>query len=135
MKIGVLLDSLRLDMEAGLAAASELGADGVQIYATRGDAHPKRLAGARRSALKKRLEDLGLEMAAVCGDFGGHGFQISSKNPARIDDSMRVMELALDLDCNVVTTHIGVIPDDQSHERRLARARRKARPWSRPLQA
>ena len=117
MKIGVMVESFRLDLARGLEAAREVEADGVQIFATGGEVAPGALDRQQRIALRRRLDDLGLELAALCGDFGGHGFTIESDNPKRIDDSCRIMDLALDLGCRVVTTHVGVIPSDASHPR------------------
>lgn len=39
------------------------------------------------------------------------------KNPALIEESKRILELAKDLETDVVTTHIGVVPEDKSHPR------------------
>lgn len=117
MKIGVMVESFRAGLDGGLVAAKELGADGVQIYVTSGETHPDNLKGSARAALRRRIEQMPLELAAVCVDFGGHGFTHAEGNPKRIDDSRRAMELAMDLGCNVVTTHIGVVPQDRSHPR------------------
>jgi len=124
MKIGVMVESFRIGLEAGLRTAAELKVDGVQISATSGEMHPAKLQGRARANLRKRLDDAGLEISALCGDFGGHGFQVAAENRQRIEDSKRVMELAIDLGCRVVTTHIGVVPADRSHPRHgiLARA-------------
>jgi len=124
MKIGVMVESFRIGLEAGLRTAAELKVDGVQISATSGEMHPAKLQGRARANLRKRLDDAGLEISALCGDFGGHGFQVAAENRQRIDDSKRVMELAVDLGCRVVTTHIGVVPANRSHPRHgiLARA-------------
>lgn len=117
MKIGAMVESFRLDLFGGLKAAAELGVDGVQIYATAGETHFSRLAGARRVELRRALADHNLALAALCADFGGHGFQVAEENARRIDDSKRVMELGLELGTRVVTTHIGVVPSDPSHKR------------------
>ncbi len=117
MKIGAMVESFRMGLEGGLRAAAELGVDGVQIYATHGDMHPDNLKGAARTALRRRIKDLGLEIAALCGDFGGHGFQAAEGNPQRIEDSRKVLDLAVELGCPVVTTHIGVVPDRADHPR------------------
>jgi len=117
MKIGVMVESFRAGLDGGLAAAAEVGADGVQLYCTRGELHPDRLDAAGRTALKKKIADHGLELAAVCGDFGGHGFAVAEDNPQRVADSKKVMDLALELGASVVTTHIGVVPQDSSHPR------------------
>jgi sugar phosphate isomerase/epimerase len=123
MKIGVMVESFRLGLAGGLKAAAELGADGVQISTTSGDMHPAKLKGRARTDLRRQVADLHLEISALCGDFGGHGFQVASENKARIEDSKRVMDLALELGCRVVTTHIGVVPADRAHPRYAVLAR------------
>ncbi len=112
-----MVESFRAGLEGGLAAALEVGAQGVQMYATAGETHPDAMNRSARAELRKRVADLGLEFSAICADFGGHGFQIAEDNPKRVEDSKKVMDLALDLGCNVVTTHIGVIPAGKSHPR------------------
>ena len=117
MKIGVMLESFRVGLDDSLEAAAEIGADGIQLYATGGETHFSKLLGPAGRSLRGKVEDLGLEFAAVCGDFGGHGFQVAADNAQRVEDSMRVMDLALELGCSVVTTHIGVVPADKSNPR------------------
>ena len=46
-----------------------------------------------------------------------HGFGDPAKNPGLIEDSKRILDLALELETNVVTTHIGVVPADPAHPR------------------
>lgn len=117
MKIGAMVESFRLGLEGGLKAAAELGVDGVQIYATSGEMHPDNLNAAARDKLRRNLKEKNLELAALCGDFGGHGFQVAEENAKRIADSKKVVDLAVDLKCRVVTTHIGVVPATASHPR------------------
>ncbi len=54
-------------------------------------------------------------VSAVMGDLGGHGFARPADNAWKIEKSKRIMDLALDLDTHVITTHIGVVPDQDSH--------------------
>lgn len=117
MKIGVMVESFRLDLEKGLQAAAELQADGVQLYTVSGEMHPAKLTPARRAELRRRIEGFGLEISALCGDFGGHGFQEAEANAKKIEDTERVVDLALDLGCRIITTHIGVIPSGARHPR------------------
>jgi sugar phosphate isomerase/epimerase len=119
-KIGVMLESFRLGLGGGIQAAAQLGVDGIQFYATGGETHFSKLRGPALADVRARLGDAGIEVAAVCGDFGGHGFEIAAHNRRRIDETKRVIELARKLDCRVVTTHIGVIPGDPHHPRRSA---------------
>jgi len=117
MKIGIISDSFRLDLKGGLKKAAELGAHGVQIYAVSGEMAPENLDARQRKDLKAYIADLGLEVSALCGDMGGHAFQNPEENPYKVERSCRIMDLALDLDCRVVTTHIGVVPGDVNHPR------------------
>jgi sugar phosphate isomerase/epimerase len=54
--------------------------------------------------------------SALCGDFG-KGFANPALNPALIEQSKRIVDMALDLETNIVTTHIGVVPTDKNHDR------------------
>ncbi len=116
MKIGIMSDSLKLRARAGIAKARELGADGVQVYAVRGDICPENLGASARVDLKEYCVGLGLEISALCGDLGGHGFLRKDENIAKIEKSNAVVDLAVDLGTSIVTTHIGVVPQDTASE-------------------
>lgn len=116
-KIGVITDSFRLGLYDSIAKAREVGADGIQIYATSGEMAPENLQGSKRRELLDIIKSSGLVISALCGDLGGHGFMDAEDNDWRIEKSKRIMDLAQDLETNVVTTHIGVIPEDEKHPR------------------
>lgn len=111
-KIGVIVDSFKVSVREGLVKAQEVGADGVQMYAVDGEMAPERLNGAQRKELADMIRSLGLDISALVGDLGGHGFQDAKDNPWKIEKSKRILDLAVELGANVVTTHIGVVPDD-----------------------
>lgn len=113
-KIGVIVDSFGVGVREGLKKAQLAGVDGVQIYATQGEFSPQQLSAADRTEYKKYIADLGLEISAICGDMYGHGFQDAALNRQKIDQSKRIMELAKELGTNIVTTHIGIVPDDRN---------------------
>lgn len=113
-KIGVIVDSFGVGVKQGLLKAKEVGADGVQIYAVKGEFDPANLSAAARKEWKAYIASLGLEISALVGDLGGHGFQDPAQNKEKIEKSKRIMELALELGTNVVTTHIGIVPEDKS---------------------
>ncbi|WP_059049259.1 sugar phosphate isomerase/epimerase family protein [Paenibacillus senegalimassiliensis] len=113
-KIGVIVDSFGVGVKEGLRKAKGAGAEGVQIYAVSGDMDPAVLTGAARKELRTYIESLGLEISALCGDLAGHGFQDAAANPAKIEKSKRILDLAVELGTNIVTTHIGIVPDDSS---------------------
>ena len=116
MKIGVITDCFKLSLEDNLKMAASLGFDGVQIYATIGEFSPN-MSKEKRREIKNLLNSLGLEVSALCGDMGGHGFQIEKDNAERVEKTKAIIDLACDFDTKVVTTHIGVIPADKSHPR------------------
>ncbi|MDD3242726.1 MAG: sugar phosphate isomerase/epimerase [Eubacteriales bacterium] len=114
--IGVMNDSFRLPLREGLKKAAELGAQGVQMYAISGEMAPENLGPQQRRDLLHYMQDLGLVASALCADLGGHAFTRAQENPGKIERSKRIIDLALDLDCCVATTHIGVIPEDFASE-------------------
>jgi L-ribulose-5-phosphate 3-epimerase len=115
-KIGVIVESFGIGLREGLIKAKELGADGVQIYAVQGEMDPANLTPQGRKDLKSFIDGLGLEVSALCGDLAGHGFQDRHANPEKIEKSKRILDLALDLGTNIVTTHIGIVPDPKEEE-------------------
>lgn len=114
--IGIITDSFRTDIRTALEKAAALGADGVQIYATRGKLSPEQLTPAGRRELLDMVKSNGLVVSALCGDLGC-GFHRPEKNPGLIEQSKRILDLAKDLETNIVTTHIGVVPADPAHPR------------------
>lgn len=115
-KIGVIVDSFRVGVREGLMKARVLGAEGVQIYAVKGEMDPDGLNAAKRKEWRDFIASQGLEISALVGDLGGHGFQDKLANPAKIEKSKRILDLAVELGTKVVTTHIGVVPEDVNHE-------------------
>ena len=114
--IGVILDSFQKSIPESLKIASEMGAKGIQVYSTYGDLSPKKLVGSQRRDFLNMVKDHGLVISALCGDLG-HGFGDAQKNPQLIEDSKRILDLAKELETNIVTTHVGVVPEDPEHPR------------------
>lgn len=114
--IGVMIDSFRLPLDEALDSAVRVGAQGFQMYAVHGDHTPEALTAEKRRELLKKVKDKGLHFSALCGDLG-HGFGDKELNPDLIERSKRILDLAKDLETDIVTTHIGVVPNDKNHER------------------
>ena len=114
--IGIILESFRKSIPEALKTAADLGAQGIQVYSTYGELSPKNLTGSKRREFLSMVKDHGLTISALCGDLG-HGFGNAEKNPQLIEDSKCILELAKELETDVVTTHIGVVPADHNHPR------------------
>ena len=114
--IGVMLDSFRLDTKSAILKAKEIGADGLQMYSTTGENSPENLVGAKRKELLDFVKSNGMVFSAICGDLG-KGFYDPEQNKVLIEKSKRIMDLAKELESDVVTTHIGVVPADKNNDR------------------
>ena len=115
-KIGTLADWFGKGIIEGIRESERCGASGVQLYAWN-EFDPKNLSAELKREVKETSGECGQEIVALCGELGGHGLEIGSDNPGKIDYLKRVTDLALDLDCRIVTTHIGIVPEDTASEK------------------
>ena len=116
MKIGVRPGSFRLPFKEAVIKARDMGAKGLQPYVTGGDLAPENLTADDRKAVLKFVRDNGLVFSALCADFG-MDFSAYGENDAEIKRTMSMMDLAVDLGTNVITTHIGHVPEDENSEK------------------
>lgn len=115
--IGVMLHSFRCELREAVEKAAKIGAQGIQLLATDAwEYTPDTLVGDKRKELMSIMEANGLCFSALCGDFG-IGFANSEKNPELIEKSKKILDLAKELGTNIVTTHIGVVPEDKTSDR------------------
>lgn len=115
--IGVIIDSFRTNIFTAVKKAAEVGAQGIQVYATKGEMSPTQLVGSKRREFLDIVKSNGLVISALCGDLGGGGFIHKDLNRERIDYSKRILDMAKELETDVVTTHIGVVPENPEHDR------------------
>ena len=114
--VGVMTDSFGTDFKTAVEKAAKMGAKGVQTYCTRGEFAPEVMTDAKAKEILDIVKSNGLVFSAICGDLG-HGFGNAEQNPENIEKSKRIMELAKILECDIVTTHIGVVPTDKTIDR------------------
>ena len=81
--IGVILESFKLGRSEAIRKASEIGAKGIQMYATEGQNSPENLTKTDRIELRREVEANGLIFSALCGDLG-RGFGNKELNPTLI---------------------------------------------------
>jgi len=115
-KIGTLSDWFGKGIIEGIKESQRCGAEGVQLYAWN-EFDPRTLNAELKRAVKETAGDCGQGIAALCGELGGHGLEIAADNPGKIDYLKRVTDLAVELNCPVVTTHIGIVPSDVGSEK------------------
>ena len=108
-KIGAILDSFNTDIRTAVIKAKEIGAEGFQVYTTYGEMSPEEMTAEKRREFLDYIKSYGLVVSALCGDLGGHGFMLPEENGWKVEKSKRILDMAKDLETNIVTTHIGVI--------------------------
>ena len=114
--IGVIINSFRTDTRTAIEMAAKLGAQGIQMYSSRGEDAPEFMTREQRRELLDIVKSNGLKFSALCGELG-EGFFRPERNPILIEQSKRILEVAKELETDIVTTHIGVVPADPAHER------------------
>jgi len=128
MKIGVLLESFRIDLKEAVVRAAALGVQGIQAYAVDGELAPENMNDAKVREWLDLVKSHGMVFSAICGDLGatpeavGSGFEIAQENKWRIQRSKEIMDLAKRLECDVVTTHIGTVPAEECEKKEIMRA-------------
>jgi len=119
MKIGLIADSFRIGLEDSIKAASDLGVSGVQKYMSFGDMTPDTLTPSRIKEIKDIMSSNGLVFSAICGDFG-----LDLDDETIVERSKEVLYKAKELDCHIVTTHIGHLYETE--DTRMEKIRRNA---------
>lgn len=116
LPIGIIADMLRMPYRESIEACAKLGAQGVQLYAVEGELAPENVTKESLAEKVQILKDNGVAVSALCGDLGGHGFARKDDNVWKVEKSKRIIDLALNMGTNIVTTHIGVVPHDENSE-------------------
>lgn len=117
MKIGVMIESFRKEFPEALKDASALGITGVQKYFTQ----DYDMTDAQTKELLDMVKSNGMVFSALCGDFGC-GFTDPEKNPDTIEKSKKVLYKSLQLECGIVTTHIGQVPTEENRQKEIMRS-------------
>jgi sugar phosphate isomerase/epimerase len=119
MKLGVITDCFKQDLNSNIVKAKNVGVKGIQVYAVSGEFCPENLTEDKINDFIKTVKENNLVVSALCGDLGGHGFEIEEDNEIKIEKSKKIIDLANRLNVGVVTTHIGVIPENDTNPRYL----------------
>ncbi len=115
-KIGTLADWFGVGLIEGIRQSQRCGATGVQIGATN-ELDPRTITKDQIAKVKAVARECGQQITALCAELGGHGLEIAADNPQKLDYLKKTVDLATELDCNVLTTHIGIVPSDKKDEK------------------
>jgi len=118
MKIATFADWFGVGTIEGIRESARVGAQGVQLFAWK-ELNPFEVTKDKVSDVRNVSQDESQTITALCGELsavnpGGHGLEVAAENPPLVDYLKRVFDLAAELNCNVITTHVGIIPDDKS---------------------
>ena len=112
MKIGVIVETLQLPLKQGIECAARLGCEGIQTYATNPEFNLLERSAAEALEMRKFIHANNLQLTSVTGDLPGHGYTDAAEIPERVRCMKRFIDMALEMDCQIITNHIGVVPDD-----------------------
>lgn len=115
-KIATLADWFGVGLIEGIRTSQRCGAEGVQVYAA-DEFDPRTVSRDMISAVRQTARDCGQTVTALCGELGGYGFEKVEDNADKLSYLKKVIDLADMVDCHIITTHIGVVPDDKSDPR------------------
>ncbi len=113
LKIGAMTESFRRPFPEAVKLAAKLGAQGIQTYAN-GEVLRARMTSAEIAETKRIVSGEGLVFSALCGDVGCRMYYKPEECRALIEDEKRMLETARELGTPIVTTHIGVVPEDEN---------------------
>lgn len=114
MKIAVMNSSFRKNFRSTVKTTAQMGIHGMQINLN-GGFDVDKLNERKIQNMMRLLEKNDIEITAYCGDLGGHGFMVEKDNAYKVPKTKRMIDLAKKTGVPVVTTHIGIIPQDKSH--------------------
>ena len=110
-KIGTLADWFGVGLLEGIRESQRCGAQGVQIYAWN-ELNPMEITAAELAKIKAVAVECGQEITALCAELGGHGVEIAADNEKKLAYLKRTVDIAGELGCNIITTHLGIVPED-----------------------
>jgi sugar phosphate isomerase/epimerase len=115
LRKAVRLQSFGLPFRAALESAARIGAEGIEINA-RTEVLPHELTRTGVRQIRKMLDDFRLKVACIWMPTR-RGYANSDELDRRLDATRAAMSMAYDLGCDVVSNHIGEIPEEESPER------------------
>lgn len=116
LKIGTFADWFGVGLIEGIKQSQRCGAQGVQVYAWN-ELDPAKVTAADIANVNKTAHDHSQQIVALCAELGGHGLEIAKDNDKKIEYLKRTVDMAIDLNCGILTTHLGIIPEDEQSDK------------------
>jgi sugar phosphate isomerase/epimerase len=113
LNIGVRLESLRLSLREGIRKAASIGFKGFQADATRGELSPINLSATGRRDFLRFITTYKIQLSSLCGKVAPSFTNVNELDEI-IEKTKAIINLAVDLRTNVVTTAIGIVPGDEN---------------------
>jgi len=111
-RIGTLADWFGVGVIDGIIESEKCGASGVQLYAAN-ELDPRTISDEFIRKVRQTAADHHQAITALCCELGGYGLEKQEDNPEKSSYLKKCADLALRLDCSILTTHIGVIPENR----------------------
>lgn len=109
-EFGMFLNTKHIDVNEGIKKAREWNLDYIQLYALNEKFNLANLSKLEIDGLKERLSFEGITVSSLAINFGQNGV-VSDEIENIITRYKYILDMGLELGANIITAHIGKIPD------------------------
>ncbi|EEL88147.1 sugar phosphate isomerase/epimerase [Bacillus cereus] len=115
-KLGMFLNTKHIEVNEGIKKAREWDLKYIQLYAMNMTFNLANISKVEWTNLKKSLFFNGIKVPSLAISFGESGI-VGAEDENVIEQLKRVADKGLELGANIITAHIGKIPDVEKSER------------------
>ncbi len=114
-KLGMFLNTKHIEVNEGIKKAREWGLEYIQLYAMNSTFNLANISKVQWNTLKENLSFNEIQVPSLAISFGENGM-IGTEAGCAIESLKYITDKGLRLGANIVTAHIGKIPDDENSE-------------------
>ncbi|BCA36429.1 sugar phosphate isomerase/epimerase [Bacillus thuringiensis] len=114
-KLGMFLNTKYIEVNEGIKKAREWGLEYIQLYAMNPTFNLANISKKQWNTLKENLSFNEIQVPSLAISFGENGI-IGTEAECVIESFKYITDKGLRLGANIVTAHIGKIPDDENSE-------------------
>ncbi|MFK4291219.1 L-ribulose-5-phosphate 3-epimerase [Bacillus sp. RC240] len=115
-KLGMFLNTKHIGVNEGIQKAREWDLEYIQLYAMNKNFNLANISKLEWITLKDSLSFNGIKVPSLAISFGESGI-VGAEDESVIEQLKRVADKGLELGANIITAHIGKIPDVEKSER------------------